>query len=119
MDKLIANITIPADEVEQAFRQGLTQGKGKDNRIEQIAHHYGYTAQREQFIEECSEAILACQKCKRDGSMKAFNDLCGEVADVLIMAQQMRLLMSPSLIDAIVESKIERQLQRIREEGTT
>ena len=106
------------DEIEQAFRQGLTKGKGKDKRIEQIAHHYGYTAQREQFIEECSEAILACQKCKRDGSMKAFNDLCGEVADVLIMAQQMRLLMSPSLIDAIMESKIERQMERMKNEPT-
>ena len=104
------------DELEQAFRQGYTQGKSEDSRIEQIAHHYGYTAQREQFEEECGEAIVAAQKCKRDGSMKAFNDLCREVADVLIMAQQMRLLMSPSLIDAIVESKLDRQLQRIADE---
>ena len=66
------------DELEQAFREGYTQGKSEDSRIIQIANHYGYTAQREQFEEECGEAIVAAQKCKRDGSMKAFNDLCGE-----------------------------------------
>ena len=104
------------DELEQAFREGYAQGKSEDSRIIQIANHYGYTAQREQFEEECGEAIVAAQKCKRDGSMKAFNDLCGEVADVLIMARQMRLLMSPSLIDAIIESKLDRQIERIADE---
>lgn len=104
------------DVSEQSFRSGYTQGKSEDSRIIQIAHHYGYTAQREQFEEECGEAIVAAQKCKRDGSMKAFNDLAGEVADVLIMARQMRLLMSPSLIDAIIESKLDRQMERIAEE---
>lgn len=119
--KLIANITVPVDDVtEQAWRGGYLKGRhdrAEDFRIEQIAHHYGYTNQREQFVEECGEAIVAAQKCKRDGSMKAFTDLAGEVADVLIMARQMRLLMSPSLIDAIIDSKIERQLDRIKEEG--
>ena len=115
--KVIANITVPVDDVtEQAFREGYTQGKSEDSRIIKIANHYGYTAQREQFEEECGEAIVAAQKCKRDGSMKAFNDLCGEVADVLIMARQMRLLMSPSLIDAIIESKLDRQIERINDE---
>ena len=89
-----------------------------DERIKIIAEHYGYTAQREQFVEECAEATLAVQKCKRYGTMQAFNELCGEVADVLIMAQQMRVLMSPSLIDAIIESKLERQMERINDETT-
>ena len=105
----------PVDELEQAFRQGYLAGRS-DSRLERIAYHYGYDAQREQLIEECSEAILAAQKCKRHGSKDNFEALCGEVADVLIMAQQMRLLMSTTLIDRIVNEKLERQLGRIENE---
>ena len=105
----------PVDELEQAFRQGYLAGRS-DSRLERIAYHYGYDAQREQFIEECAEAILAAQKCKRHGSKDNFEELCGEVADVLIMAQQMRLLMSTTLIDRIVNEKLERQLGRIENE---
>lgn len=107
----------PTDELEQAFRQGYMQGRKEcDPRIIRIAEHYGYEAQREQFEEECAEAILAAQKCKRHGSKDNFEALCGEVADVLIMAQQMRLLMSTTLIDRIVNEKLERQLGRIENE---
>ena len=77
--------------------------------------NYGYESQREQFIEECSEAILAVQKCKRHGSKANFEALEGEVADVLIMAQQMRLLMGTQYIDKIVDEKLNRQIQRIKE----
>ena len=109
----------PNDEIEQAFRQGYMQGRKEcDPRIIRIAEHYGYEAQREQLIEECAEAILAAQKCKRHGSKDNFEALCGEVADVLIMAQQMRLLMSTTLIDRIVNEKLERQLGRIENEET-
>jgi hypothetical protein len=109
----------PVDELEQAYRQGYMQGRKEcDPRIIRIAEHYGYEAQREQFEEECAEAILAAQKCKRHGSKDNFEALCGEVADVLIMAQQMRLLMSTALIDRIVNEKLERQLGRIENEDS-
>lgn len=107
----------PVDELEQAFRQGYLAGRS-DSRLERIAYHYGYDAQREQFIEECAEAILAAQKCKRHGSKDNFEALCSEVADVLIMAQQMRLLMSTTLIDRIVNEKLNRQLGRIENEDS-
>lgn len=108
----------PTDELEQAFRQGYLAGlREQDNRIKEIAYHYGYEAQREQLIEECAEAILAAQKCKRHGSKDNFEALCGEVADVLIMAQQMRLLMGTQYIDKIVDEKLNRQIQRIKEEN--
>lgn len=102
----------PTDELEQAFRQGYLAGRS-DSRLERIAYHYGYDAQREQFIEECAEAILAAQKCKRHGSKDNFEALCGEVADVLIMARQMRLLIGSKLVDSIIEEKLNRQLERI------
>ena len=107
----------PTDELEQAFRQGYLAGlREQDNRIKEIAYHYGYESQREQLIEECAEAILAAQKCKRHGSHGNFVNLCEEVADVLIMAQQMRILMSTSLIDSFIGKKLNRQLGRIESE---
>ena len=109
----------PTDELEQAFRQGYLAGlREQDNRIKEIAYHYGYEAQREQFEEECAEAILAAQKCKRHGSKDNFEALCGEVADVLIMAQQMRLLMGAKVIDEIIDKKLNRQLGRIENEDS-
>jgi ribosome modulation factor len=108
----------PADELEQAFRQGYLAGlREQDNRIKEIAYHYGYESQREQLIEECAEAILAAQKCKRYGSKGSFEALCGEVADVLVMAQQMRLLMGAKVIDEIIDKKLNRQLGRIAHES--
>ena len=107
----------PNDELEQAFRQGYLAGlREQDYRIKEIAYHYGYESQREQLIEECAEAILAAQKCKRYGSNESFKALCGEVADVLIMAQQMRLLMGAKVIDEIIDKKLNRQLGRIENE---
>jgi hypothetical protein len=107
----------PVDELEQAYRQGYMQGRKEcDSRIIRIVEHYGYEAQREQFEEECAEAILAAQKCKRHGSKDNFEELCGEVADVLIMAQQMRLLMGAKVIDEIIDKKLNRQLGRIENE---
>ena len=109
----------PTDELEQAFRQGYMQGRKEcDPRIIRIAEHYGYEAQREQLIEECAEAILAAQKCKQHGSKDNFEELCGEVADVLIMAQQMRLLMGAKVIDEIIDKKLNRQLGRIENEDS-
>ena len=107
----------PTDELEQAYRQGYMQGRKEcDPRIIRIAEHYGYEAQREQFEEECAEAILEAQKCKRYGSNGSFEALCGEVADVLIMAQQMRCLISPEHIDSIIDEKLNRQIRRINDE---
>ena len=109
----------PTDELEQAFRQGYLAGlREQDNKIKEIAYHYGYESQREQLIEECAEAILAAQKCKRHGSHGNFVNLCEEVADVLIMAQQMRILMSTSLIDSFIDKKLNRQLGRIENEDS-
>lgn len=105
------------DTIEHAYRQGYISGRcHADERIEAIAYHYGYDNQREQFIEECAEAILAAQKCKRHGSKENFDALKSEIADVLIMAQQMRLLMSTREIDEIINAKIERQMRRINNE---
>lgn len=90
-------------------------------RIKKIMEHYGYERQREQFAEECAEAILAVQKCKRthdiQGAQEAFENLKEEVADVLIMASQMYLFLGDEDIDRIINSKIERQIERIESDA--
>ena len=110
---------ITTDELEQAYRQGYWEGykhRHSDTRIITIAQHYGYEAQREQFEEECAEAILAAQKVKRRSSNENFINLAEEVADVLIMAEQMRILISQNLIDEIIQKKLERQIRRMNGE---
>lgn len=108
------------DEIQQAFNEDYIAGRACiDSRYEFIARHYGYEAQREQFEEECAEAILAAQKVKRKCSNGNFINLAEEVADVLIMAEQMRILISQSLIDEFIQKKLDRQLQRIRAEVNT
>lgn len=90
-----------------------------------IMNHYGFEKQAEMFIEECSEAIQAVQKFKRvrwDESsdcvdVKAAREhLCEEVADVLVMAEQMYNFLDTEEIERIRAEKINRQLERIREE---
>lgn len=106
------------DILEHAYQQGYAAGRcSGDHRIEHIAYHYGYENQREQFVEECAEAILAVQKCKRYGTKDNFRELMNEVADVIIMAQQLRILMSTREIDEIINVKLERQMRRIKEEN--
>ena len=113
----------PADELEQAFRQGYLAGlREQDYRIKEIAYHYGYESQREQLIEECAEAILAAQKCKRTSDNpseyeKNLLNLAEEIADVLIMARQMRLLVGAGHVDKFIEEKLERQMRRMADES--
>ena len=92
----------------------------KPDELRAIMEHYGYEAQREQFVEECAEAILAVQKCKRkksaQESREAFKNLKEEVADVLIMAAQMYHFLGADEIDRIIAKKLDRQIERIRSE---
>ena len=104
------------DEVEQAFRAGFTAHQCCDDiRIEQIASHYGFTSQSNMLCEEAAEFMVALSKLRR-GNATAFESIKEEVADVLIMARQLRYLLGYKDIDSIIESKLNRQLQRIAEE---
>lgn len=84
--------------------------------------------QIEQFIEECSEAILAMQKFKRalakagkeeDVVMcstlkKEWYDVITEIADVQIMSEQMKHNFGDEAVDKETTYKIERQIRRIK-----
>jgi NTP pyrophosphatase (non-canonical NTP hydrolase) len=116
-DKLIANITVPVDDVtEQAFREGYAQGKSEDSRIIQIANHYGYTAQSDIIIEECAELTQAILKLRRAWSDSRLENVKEELADVLIMARQLRVMLGAEDIDEIINQKLDRQIERIADE---
>lgn len=86
--------------------------------IEQITSHYTYDHQRDVAVEECAEFIQAVCKCKR-GKPDAFDNFKEEVADVLIMAEQMRQYIGTETVDKIINAKLQRQLNRIMAEGMT
>lgn len=107
------------DEVEQAFRAGLTARKSccDDLRIEQIAAHYGFTSQADMLCEESAEYMVALNKLRR-GKSEAYENIKEEVADVLIVARQLRYLLGYASIDKIIEDKLSRQMRRISDENT-
>ena len=107
------------DEVEQAFRAGLTARKSccDDLRIEQIAAHYGFTSQADMLCEESAEYMVALNKLRR-GKSEAYENIKEEVADVLIVARQLRYLLGYESIDKIIEDKLSRQMRRISDENT-
>lgn len=102
------------DEVEQAFRQGLMQALQPAS-LKAIADHYGFTSQADMLTEEAAEFTQAVNKLRR-GFPDAYKNIKEEVADVLVVASQLRLLLGSEEIDEIAHEKIKRQLQRIKEE---
>ena len=88
--------------------------------LDQITSHYTYDQQRDVAVEECAEFIQAAQKCKRYTSPSDYADatqhLREEVADVLIMVEQMRIYLGTDQVDKIINAKLQRQLDRIAAE---
>jgi NTP pyrophosphatase (non-canonical NTP hydrolase) len=104
------------DELEQAFREGYAKGKYEDSRIIQIANHYGYTAQSDIIIEENAELTQAILKLRRAWSNERLEHVKEELADVLIMARQLRVMLGADDIDRIIGEKLDRQIERIADE---
>lgn len=89
--------------------------------IEKIMAAYTFENQQEIFVEECAEAIQSVQKFKRAGGNEGggcyeFENLIEEVADVIIMAEQMKRYIGTDCINKVITRKLERQLERIRKE---
>jgi NTP pyrophosphatase (non-canonical NTP hydrolase) len=81
---------------------------------------YGIDAQLDQMQEEAIELALAIRKYKRAQKHGTLNDvnirtheLLKEIADVIIMTQQMRLGLSDMYIQSYIRQKLERQKERL------
>ena len=80
-----------------------------------LADHYGFTSQANMLCEEAAEFTVALNKLRR-GNGEAYKNVQEELADVLVVALQLRLLLGPEEIDRIAEEKVNRQLRRIESE---
>ena len=87
----------------------------EDERITKIADHYGIKRQMHQLAEECSElAVEASHSARKGVTVKIIE----EMADVLLMIEQVIYLANIAIddIDECIKFKIDRQLERIKEE---
>lgn len=97
-----------------------------------ILDHYGEEAQRRQAVEELSELIQAICKCERilgerehdpkklEKAKNAQKNLLEEIADVIVMIEQLKIMVGErnrTRIENIIDEKIKRQLDRIKAES--
>lgn len=100
----------------------------QQEKCKRILDHYGAANQRRQLIEECADLIQAVNKYERAMNsittgyypdvVRAKNDIAQEMADVLIMIEQVSTALfknDKSFIDEMIEYKLNRQLQRMKE----
>lgn len=88
------------------------------NKIRQIADHYGLNNQMMQAIEEMGELTQAIVKVYRNGLDNERDGLIEELADVEIMIEQLDYLLGDNQIEKVKEYKINRQINRIAQEET-
>ncbi len=78
--------------------------------IQKIADYYGLDNQTDKTIEECAELIQALVK------LESRENTIEEIADVQIMLKQMLYLLDcEKEVEKVMEYKINRQLERIKQ----
>lgn len=87
-----------------------------DERIKRIADYYGFTSQANMLCEESAEYMVALNKLRR-GKTEAYANVKEEVADIIVVAKQLRYLLGVDEIDRIISEKLDRQIQRIKDES--
>ena len=86
-----------------------------EDKVKEIADHYGVEKQLHQLAEECSElAVEASHSARKGVTVKIIE----EMADVLLMMEQVIYLANIAIddIDECIQFKIDRQIKRIKEE---
>jgi len=94
------------------------------NRLENILEHYGGQKQQLKCIEECSELINAiCDIQLSDKNSLREEDydqleysVQEEIADVLIMAGQLAILLGEDDVQRIIDYKLKRTLDKIADD---
>ena len=86
-----------------------------EKKLNEIAEFYGFTSQANMLTEEAAEFTVALNKFRR-GNINAYDDIKEEVADVIVIAMQLRGLLGAEDIDEIINQKLDRQIERIKGE---
>ena len=86
-----------------------------EDKVKEIAEHYGLKNQLRQLAEECSELSVESSHSARKGTTVKIIE---EMADVMIMIEQVIYLakIDKCDIEDCINYKINRQLKRIEEE---
>ena len=97
-----------------------------EQKIQYIADHYGYEPQSRQLIEEMAELTVAINKAWRKTldtvdkipNMDDEERIVEEIADVEIMLRQIKYLLGvdEDELSQIAERKLDRQIERIKNE---
>jgi len=78
---------------------------------------YGVESQMMMCIEEAAELIQAINKyfraAKSEDVAKEFSDMIGEIADVQIVLEQMRMIFGEGLVEIRIKEKIDRLEERL------
>lgn len=88
--------------------------------VHEIAVHYGMQSQEQVAIEECAELIKAITKSNRKKQtaqevVAGITEIAGEIADVLIMCEQLTYLYRiGEVVKEQIDYKISRQLDRMQ-----
>ena len=91
----------------------------RNEKIKQIAYHYGMVHQSKKAIEEMSELIKALCKLDENPALDSrnvqyMNDVVEEIADVCVMMEQLKIFYGHQAIEERIDYKIDRQIERIR-----
>lgn len=97
-----------------------------EQKVQYIADRYGYEPQSRQLIEEMAELTVAINKLWRRHEYystskelaEAHYNILEEMADTLIMIWQLKYLLGvgEGELSEIVEKKLDRQIERIKNE---
>ena len=78
-------------------------------------HHFGVPSQLNKTTQECAELIVAITNFN-EYRANAKEEVISEIADVTIMARQLRLVFGAEAVDAEIQRKLRRMKDRIRAE---
>jgi len=90
----------------------------KEKLLAKALEAWGSDAQKDMAIEEMAELIFALQKLKRKRGKsmhERIQDVQEEIADVLMMMQQMRMLFGADKVDVFIEMKTGRLKRRLKD----
>ena len=76
------------------------------NTLIRAINHFGVEHQIDKALEEMGELITALARRRLDRSRK--EDIAEEIADVLIVANQLRIIYGGELVDGLIDQKLSR-----------
>jgi NTP pyrophosphatase (non-canonical NTP hydrolase) len=80
-------------------------------KLKKIVNYYGFEIQILKAIEELTELSLSLQHFR--SNKESHENVISEIADVIVMTKQLRLMFGDGLVDEEVGRKLDRTIERI------